>query len=167
MDVEPRALDIPQIEIVILYGREGNCGCPYHHRILLRRINEGSWVVLTPDMEREVEDLGTLEYSVIRRNVLFPEYTSEAGQYYHDPIEAGVLRQQVRAAREEAHIRGGEGEAAEFESQWRFSEPADARFNEIVEGEHLDDLDKLVELVGHGLFSISGVVLASLSRPTS
>ena len=45
-----------------------------------------------PDMEREVEDLGTLECSVIRRNVLFPQYSLEAGLYYHDPIEAGALR---------------------------------------------------------------------------
>ena len=139
MDVEARSLDIPQTQIVIHYGREVEYDCPYHHRILLRRINEVSLVVLTPDMERDVEDLGTPAYSVICRNVLFPEYTLEAGLYYHDPIGAGALRQQIRDAREGAHIQGGEVVAAEFQSQWRFSQAADAGFGEIVEGEHLDD----------------------------
>ena len=51
MDVEPHVLDISHIQIVIHYGREGDYDCPYHHRILLCRINEGSQVVFTPDMD--------------------------------------------------------------------------------------------------------------------
>ena len=42
MDVEPRAQDIPQTQIVIHYGRDGDYDCPNHHRILLRRIDEDS-----------------------------------------------------------------------------------------------------------------------------
>ena len=106
MDAEPRCREIAQTQVVVHYGRAGDHDYPNQHRILLRRIDESSWLVLTPDMKQAVEDLGTFKYTVIRRDVLFPEYNIEARLYYHDPIVAGVLRQQIRDAREEAHIQG-------------------------------------------------------------
>ena len=80
------------------------------------------------------------------------------GLYYHHPIEAWVLRQHVRDAREEAHLRGCEGEASDFQSQLRFSDPTDVRFGDLVEGEHQDDTESFEEFSSHGFVSIAGVI---------
>ena len=75
------------------------------------------------------------EYSIVRRNAVFPDYCLEARLLYHDPISPANLRLHVRAAREEAHLQGGDGDAAELYSQRRFSDPAYPKFGDVVDAE--------------------------------
>ena len=112
-DEEYRALDIGYTQVVVHVGAAADRECPYHHRILLRRVSGAFWVCLAPNLERFVMDLDQEEYSLICRNALFPDHTLEAGLLYHDPISPVELRQHARAAREEAHLQGGDGEAAD------------------------------------------------------
>ena len=103
-------------------------------------------------------DLDQEEYSRIRRNALFPEHALEAGLLYHDPISPAELRQHARAAREEAHLQGGDGDAADLYTQWRFSDPTDAKFGQVVDAELIEDPAAFNELSGHGLVLIDGAV---------
>ena len=157
-DEEFRALDIGYTQVVVHVGAAADRECPYHHRILLRRVSGAFWVCLTPNLERFVMDLDQEEYSLIRRNALFPDHTLEAGLLYHDPISPVELRQHARAAREEAHLQGGDGEAADLYTQWRFSDPTDAKFGQVVDADYVEDPAAFSELSGHGLVLIDGAV---------
>ena len=153
-----RALDIAYTQVVVHVGVAIDRLCPYHHRVLLRRVSGASWVVLTPLFERFVMDLDEHEYALVRRNAIFPDYTIEAGLIYFDPLEQAELRQHVRAAREEAHLQGGVGDAAELYTEWRFSDPTVGKFGEVVDSELTEDPAVFSELSGHGLVMVDGVV---------
>eukprot|EP00974_Lingulodinium_polyedra_P024441 2366040-Lingulodinium_polyedra.AAC.1 len=49
------ALDIEEPQVLINFPDDP---VPWHHRVLLRRLRDAVWVVLTPDGELQVEDLG-------------------------------------------------------------------------------------------------------------
>ena len=147
-DDEFRALDISFTQVVVHVGAAADRECPYHHRVLLRRVSGASWVCLTPNLERFVMDLDQEEYSLIRRNALFPEHTLVAGLLYHDPISPAELRSHARAAREEAHLQGGAGDAADLYTQWRFSDPTDGKFGQVVDADLVEDPVSFSEIVG-------------------
>ena len=162
------ALDIAQIQIIVHFGAGADADCPYHHRILLRRISPGDskWIILTPDHDRYVEDLDDLEWYIIRRNHAFPDEYIQAGLYHFDPIDPQILRQQLRDAKEEAHLQGGDSEAAVGAAVWRFNDPRFNKFSLPVEQELVDDPNLFTEMAGHALVLVSGVIYhAELVEP--
>ena len=83
-DDQLRALDIPDKQVIL--HREDDADCPYHHVVILHRIAEGRWIVLTHNDRGEVvrrrEDLDELSYAVIRRGAAFPPHTVDDGLLY-------------------------------------------------------------------------------------
>ena len=91
MAAAPVSLDIPNHQVIINFDA-ADPNFPYHHRVLLFRVREGQWCVLTPDLDRHVEDLDQVEHYVIPRASRFPAYAVNAGLYHLDPIPAAVLK---------------------------------------------------------------------------
>ena len=48
------ALDIPEPQVLVYYS---DPNVEWHHRILLRRLQGSTWVVVTPDGDTQLEDL--------------------------------------------------------------------------------------------------------------
>ena len=86
---EIRTLDIAEKQLLIHRGAQEDPECPYHHVILLHRVAEGRWITLTHNDRGEhvrvSEDLDDLQYTVLRRSALFPEYAVDDGLLYFDP----------------------------------------------------------------------------------
>ena len=158
-DEELRSLDIPDKQLLVHRGPGVDAECNYHHLILLHRVSESKWIALTHNARSEPvrinEDLDELQYTVLRRGAVFPQYAVEGGLLYFDEIDPLELRQHRRDAKEEAHLQGGEGEAVDGSSQWRFCDPNLARFAKIVDADTLEDDTRFTELGGHGVAIIN------------
>ena len=159
---EIKSLDIADKQLLVHKGAAVDQECPYHHIILLHRVSEARWIVLTHNARGEVvranEDLDTQSYVVVRRASAFPQHAADEGLLYFDEIDPLDLKQHKRDAREEAHLQGGEGEAADGAQVWRFSDPNLKSFTKQVEADVLEDEYKFVQLGGHGVAVIEDTV---------
>ena len=153
-----KALDISFTQVLVHVGSATDRECPYHHRVLLRRVAGSSWVYLSPNLERFIMDLSEEEYTIVPRLSIFPEHALQAGLLYHDPISSAALKQHARAAKEEANLQGGDGDAADLFCQWRFSDPADPKFGGVVDAELIEDPETFSELSGYGLVCVQGAI---------
>ena len=117
---EIKSLDISDKQLLVHRGAAVDRECPYHHIVLLHRVSEARWIVLTHNDRGEVvranEDLDTQSYVVVRRASAFPQHAADEGLLYFDEIDPMDLKQHKRDAKEEAHLQGGEGEHAGSES---------------------------------------------------
>ena len=140
---ELRSLDIPEKQLLVHRGVAEDAECPYHHSILLHRIADARWIVLTHDHRGRVirvnEDLDTQSYVVLRRASVFPPHAIEGGLLYFDEIDALALKEHKRDAKEEAHLQGGEGEAADGSTVWRYCDPNLKSFGKALDSEVLED----------------------------
>lgn len=152
----PSSLDIPNHQIIINFDA-ADPNFPYHHRVLLVRVRDAQWCVLTPDLDRHVEDLDQVEHYVVPRATRFPAYAVAAGLYHFDPLPAAVLKEHIRLAKQECALLGGDVAMA-GSLRWRFSEPGVDNFSNIVDQAIVDDVALFVELDGHGIAQIEGVV---------
>ena len=154
MAAAPSSLDIPIHQIIInLDAADPNF--PYHHRVLLVRVRDAQWCVLTPDLNRHVEDLDQVEHYVIPRASRSPTYAVNAGQYHVDAIPAAVLKEHIRPAEQECALLGADAALA-GSLRWRFSEPGVENFGAVVKQAIVDDAGRFVELNGHGIAQIEG-----------
>ena len=96
-DEELRSLDIPDKQLLVHRGPGVDAECNYHHLILLHRVSESKWIVLTHNARSEPvrinEDLDDLQYTVLRRAAVFPQYAVDGGLFYFDEIDPLELRQ--------------------------------------------------------------------------
>ncbi len=49
------SLDIDEPQVLVQYPDDD---LEWHHRVLLRRLRDATWIMLTPDLNIEVADLG-------------------------------------------------------------------------------------------------------------
>eukprot|EP00438_Fugacium_kawagutii_P000317 Skav210718 [mRNA] locus=scaffold849:20772:21968:+ [translate_table: standard] len=126
-------LDIPEVQILVHYPGDGD-GLDWHHRILLHRIQAGTWLTLTPDHELQRHDLNAIGHRVLGRKVAFPEDIADQ-VYAHDPISKSVLAGFKRTAKVQASILG-EGDVDDTEAySWLVAQTGHSKFgSEVDEG---------------------------------
>ena len=97
----------------------------WHHRVMLRRLGQGLWVVLTPDLSVERADLNTVQFIPVTRNAAMPaRVLGDVCQFVR------LTEQELRAAHQEAaalvDLMGGGAIAAAVpvNAEWVFSDPS-------------------------------------------
>jgi hypothetical protein len=141
-----RSLNISDPQVLVHFPHDAH-GFEYHHRVLLHKISQGRWVVLSPDLELSVEDLSATRHIVLGRHAPFPAHIADAC-YIFDDVTKAELERQKRLARTMASILD-DSETVNVDSlQWIGADPASARF-----GKHLPDelLTDVVNLAQHGV----------------
>ena len=68
-----RTLNISEPQVLFHYPADPN-GLEYHQRVLVHKIGQGRWVVLSPDLELSVEDLTQQRHVVLSRHSPFPPH---------------------------------------------------------------------------------------------
>eukprot|EP00971_Amphidinium_carterae_P110611 2191010-Amphidinium_carterae.1 len=124
------SLDIDEPQILLRFPDDPT---EWHHRVLIRRHRDAVWVVLTPDGELQVENLGDYQLLALERGQAVPPLA--AGNCYLFGAEgAGELARHHGAARRMAVILGGvqEGDMSRTEASWRIADPAAAEFGTEV-----------------------------------
>eukprot|EP00971_Amphidinium_carterae_P329620 6462205-Amphidinium_carterae.1 len=127
------SLDIEEPQILLRYPEDA---VEWHHRILIRRLRDSVWVVLTPDSELQVENLSDFQLLALGRGEAVPRVA--VGNCYLFG-EGGVadLPAHHRSAKRMAVILGGvqEGASDQTEASWRIADTAAAEFGTEVASE--------------------------------
>lgn len=150
-----RALPIDEPQILISFDDDAQF--PLHHRVLLRRCGEGVWVVATPDLDVQVEDLREHNLVALGRGALVP--TSSQGQCYmfRELTEAQLDDLHAQAARIADLLgvgAGGTSATASSAGGWRVSDTAAEDFGVEVPADVVMNLATGVqrESIGMALF---------------
>ena len=86
-----RGLDIVEQQIAAYYPEDAEIG--WHHRILVRRLNDqGRWVAASPDLELEVMDLNQTRFLPLTRSAAIPARIRDD---FYGFGNAGVTEQQL------------------------------------------------------------------------
>jgi hypothetical protein len=153
------SLDIPESQVLVNFP---NDAIPWHHRVLLFRIEGSKWVVLTPDGDIQVIDLKSRDLRALSRNSPIPR--GLGGSYVFDPIDAEKLVAVRAEARRLAAALGGtvavEETVGESTAVWRFADTASPRFGQEVSGDLLGVADRFK--VG----GASGLVCVDMAEDT-
>ena len=103
-----RSFDIRENQIIENFPDDENF--TYHHRVLLRRIGDGSvWVALTPDGDLRIVDLAVIKHHPVSRNAAFPaRYANDV--YAFDPLRRVELLEAHERAKVQARILAKEAD---------------------------------------------------------
>ena len=150
MEEEYRTLDI-RFAQVCLIDREDE-EFRYKHRVLLVRVDGGTWIAADPDCVLQPLNLAQVEHVVLRRNALFPQecLAEDAGLWTFDPVSDADLRRLEREARLQASILGGAAQVAAETQGWFFSDVFEGKFAEVVPQDVIEDPHRFTSLGGHG-----------------
>lgn len=127
---ELRALDIGERKVLVYFMDDR---VPWHHRLLMGRINGGRWLVVTPTMELEVSDLDQSEDMVpIERGALMPTRCRPVSSFY--PITAEDLAALRWQCKRYADVLGASAEPppANSDGGWVSADPGHPQFAESV-----------------------------------
>ena len=83
-----RTLDVGDLQVAIHFPDDP---LPWHHRLCLVEGGGGKWVVLTPDLDLEVENLSEYTVAALARAAPFPARLGN-GIYAFDAVDDGTLR---------------------------------------------------------------------------
>jgi hypothetical protein len=155
MNQQPRTLDISELQVVVEFPNDANV--TWHHRVLLHRVTDATWITLTPDLELERLNLAARRHRVLERAARFPADVEE-DLYYFDPLEKGVLIRNKRLAKTQAVVLGAGGEEELHALQWVYYEPSEPHFGKPVEEDLIDHAEHFVSLGDQGLVIRDGKV---------
>ena len=125
------SLDIPERQILVWF--EEDVGCPWHHRLLMVRIEGAKWIVVTPTMDIQVADLNEAEDVVpVERDSEIPKSCRPVFSF--EPLEAAELENLRFQCRRYADVLGVVSETSEADKDmsWVFSDPSHELFSEVV-----------------------------------
>ena len=130
-------LDIPDIQVIVEFPHDAN-GFYWHHRILLKKISNGVWLALTPDLEISRHDLNQQNHVVLDRASNFP--APQAPYIYaFDPVSRATIESKRRTASAQAIVLG-DGEAVEIAQMvWVIADRDNAKFGETIPNDVVDD----------------------------
>ena len=124
-----RVLDIPELQVLLNFPRDPNLH--WHHRVLLKRVSDANWLVVTPDGEIEYIDLSEFTYRVLVRAAAFPaDLVNDA--YVFDPVDAPTMDGYRREARLQAQVLGADDKGGAEDVLWIYSDPNKPKFGEEV-----------------------------------
>ena len=93
---EKMSLDIKQLQVLFHFPGDAH-GFDWHHRVLLKKLGGGKWIVLDPDLAIGRADLNTQAHVVLERNAPFPAAQALA-TYAFDPLSKQQLDGCMRRA---------------------------------------------------------------------
>lgn len=96
------ALAIEEPQVLLLCEDDPT---PWHHRVLSRRLHDPTWVLLSPDHDLQVENLGGLKISPLMRGGALPRQVRRAEDYL---FASSIARLVVEARRPSAPRLGSE-----------------------------------------------------------
>lgn len=129
--------DIPEIQLLVECPNDQN-GFYWHHRILLKKISNGVWLTLTPDLEISRRDLNIQNHIVLDRNSPFP---AAQGPYVYafDPVSKSVIEAKKRTAVAQAVVLGEDAMVEIAQVVWIVAEREHSRFGETVSADVIND----------------------------
>jgi hypothetical protein len=129
------SLDIDEPQVLIHYAGDR---IPWHHRILLRRLKDAVWLLVSPDGNVEATDLGAVAILALGRGVPLPAHV--VGQCYL--CGADVVAQLDALHQQAARLSGilggapaGAAERAGPQASWRIADTAAYDFGVEVDDE--------------------------------
>ena len=146
-----RSLNIAEPQVLLNFPHDPN-GVVHHHRVLLRKIGGGNWVVLTPDFDLEVVDLSTSRHRVLARNAPIPDDLVDES-YVFDEISKAELERQKRLARTMGAILDDSTEVNVEALVWVVADPSSKRFGQQIPDDAVGDV---VSLGQHGVVAWDG-----------
>lgn len=129
--------DVPDIQLIVEYPNDPN-GFYWHHRILLKKISNGVWLALTPDLEVSRHDLNIQNHIVLERNSPFPAAQSPY-VYAFDPVSKSTIEAKKRTAAAQAVVLGEDAMVEIAQVVWVIAEKDHPRFGETVAAEIVDN----------------------------
>jgi len=138
-----QTLDVVEPQVLIDFWDDA-AGYYWHHRLLLRKGSDSRWIVATPDLEVQHEDLGTHRVIPLARDAKFPADKASATYAFDSNISAPELAQLRADADALAEVLGFAAVAAnpgavKNDSHWRVADPAKEAFGEVVPDAALGD----------------------------
>eukprot|EP00974_Lingulodinium_polyedra_P019105 1846897-Lingulodinium_polyedra.AAC.1 len=127
-------LDITELQVALHFPDDE---LNYHHRILLKRLDGPSWIVLTPDFDLERVDLGRQAHTVLERNQPFPDELAHS-LYAFDPISRQQLNTYKRRAALQAAVFEEDPAGAPQELVWAVSEAGSPALGRIIDPDEMD-----------------------------
>jgi hypothetical protein len=126
------SLDIPERQVLIYYDGDA---IPWHHRILMERIEGGRWIVVTPTFDIQIADLAVADdVRPLERNALIPAGCRPLFAFeYIDPVELDQLRWRCRRYADVLGVQAPDL-AGHGDAEWVYSDPAHERFGVAVPG---------------------------------
>ncbi|CAK8989683.1 Uncharacterized protein SCF082_LOCUS1918 [Durusdinium trenchii] len=144
--MDNRSLNIPDPQILLHYFHDAG-GFYHHHRVLLFRVSQGTWVLLSPDLELEVVDLTTRRHRIGGRHAPLPDDIADEC-YIFDELPKAELERQRRLAKTMGAILG-DAESVDVESiGWYGADPSSKKFGEALPNDLVGDI---VALGQHGV----------------
>ena len=133
-------LDIAEPQVLVYYPNDPHFS--YHQRVLLRRIADARWIVLTPDGEVEVTDLAQFQLIALARGGAVPA-VAQGDSYLFRGLTPAELAQGRAAADRLAVVLGAPpvapGGPAPNVGVWRISDTGSVKFCELVADDVLAD----------------------------
>ena len=132
-----RTLDISDIQILRHFPRDAG-GMFWHQRVLLRKVGQGIWIGLSPDMDREVLNLNKITYKLLERNSAFPaDIVAEV--YGFDPLSRGDLEKEKRLAKLQGSLLDDADPEEVVALIWICSDPTSEKFGTEVSANEMRD----------------------------
>lgn len=129
------ALNIEEPQVLLQFDDDP---VPYHHRILIRRLKEATWVVVTPEGDLQVENLADYAMLPLMRAGAIPSVAGAAGCHlFSRAVDDELPGWHAQAARL-AMVLGGPSSvepSATITSTWRIADTSSADFGSEVAGD--------------------------------
>eukprot|EP00435_Cladocopium_sp_Y103_P008686 s1575_g2.t1 len=133
-----RSLNIAEPQVLLHYPNDGG-GFYHHHRVLLHKIGNGQWVVLTPDLDLEVVNLANHRHRVWGRHAPLPDDIADES-YIFDELSRAELERQKRLAKTMGAILD-DSEIVNVESiGWYGADPSSKKFGVPLPVELVGDI---------------------------
>ena len=150
---DPRALDVEEQQVAIFF--EGDA-YEWHHRLLMVSGGAGRWVVMTPDLDLESEDLTQHIVVALTRGAPVPARIRRSF-YAFDEVDEADLRRLRTEARQLAKAIGFDvtALAKSLQSRWLIADTAHADFGTEPDASLIGDPDTFVERGASGLVNLA------------
>ena len=146
-------LDLPEPQVLV--NRPGDPNGEWHHYLLLKRMQPGTWVGLSPTLALDNLDLNALPHVVLERLAPFP--AAQANETLaHDLIGKAALESFKRRAVTTAAILG-EGDMNEIDYiAWHIAEAEHKRFGEEIDPQLLANAATGLAFTRKGVILLNG-----------
>ena len=114
-----RTLNVSEPQVLIHFPDDAH----FSYRLLLHKVSPGRWVVLSPDLELEVQDLNARRHLVLGMHSPFPAQVADYC-YVFDDLSRNELERQRKLARTMGSILDDGDIAAVAAMQWIGADPA-------------------------------------------
>ena len=128
------ALNITEPQVLLYY--EGDAP-EWHHRVLLRRLRDAVWVVLTPERDVQVENLADFTLLAFPRGAAVPSAAADNAHLFAGVLDGELPEHHAQATRLIDILGGGVPAGAIAgapRATWRVADTSAAEFGTEVKG---------------------------------